>query len=105
MRVVWAADRGARGSGAAAAVLPAVVPPTRDYEARRRSTELGLSEGELVITREELESVRDRLYVLECAVKDVEADLAERGDDPEDRQRAYDWLLDAAKQAVVPSPS
>ena len=77
----------------------------RDYEARRRSTELGLSEGELVITREELESVRDRLYVLECAVKDVEADLAERGDDPEDRQRAYDWLLDAAKQAVVPSPS
>ena len=77
----------------------------RDYEARRRSAELGLSEGELVITREELESVRDRLYVLESAVKDVEADLAERGDDPEDRQHAYDWLLDAAKQAVVPSPS
>src|SRR4029078_10634368 len=31
----------------------------RDYEARRRSAELGLSEGELVITRAELESVRD----------------------------------------------
>jgi hypothetical protein len=58
-----------------------------------------------VVTRAELESVRDRLYVLECAVQDVETDLAERGDDPEDRQRAYDWLLDAAKQAVVPSPS
>ena len=77
----------------------------RDYEARRRSTELGLSEGELVITREELESVRDRLYVLQCAVEDVETDLAERGDDPEDRERAFAWLLDAAKQAVVPSPS
>ena len=77
----------------------------RDYEARRRSSELGLSEGELVITREELESVRDRLYVLQCAVEDVETDLAERGDDPEDRERAFAWLLDAAKQAVVPSPS
>ena len=76
----------------------------RDYEARRRSAELGLSEGELVITREELESVRDRLYVLQCAVEDVERDLAERGDDPEDRERAFAWLLDAAKQAVVPSP-
>jgi hypothetical protein len=77
----------------------------RDYEARRRSAELGLSEGELVVTRAELESVRDRLYVLRCAVEDVERDLAERGDDPEDRERAFEWLLDAAKQAVVPSPS
>src|SRR5262245_37423142 len=72
----------------------------RDYEARRRVAELGLSEGELVVTREELESLRDRLYVLECAVEDVERDLELRGDDPEDRERAFDWLLDAAKQAV-----
>jgi hypothetical protein len=77
----------------------------RDYEARRRSAELGLSEGELVVTRAELESVRDRLYVLQCAVEDAERDLAERGDDPEDRERAFEWLLDAARQVVVPSPS
>ena len=66
--------------------------------------ELGLGEGELVVTREELESLRDRLYVLECAVEDVERDLAERGDDPEDRERAFAWLLDAAKQAVGSHP-
>ena len=72
----------------------------RDYEARRRAAELGLSDGELVVTREQLESVRDRLYVLECAVEDVERDLTERGDDPDDRERAFAWLLDAARQAV-----
>ncbi len=62
--------------------------------------ELGLSEGELVVTREQLESLRDRLHVLECAVEDVERDLAARGDDPDDRERAFAWLLDAARQAV-----
>jgi hypothetical protein len=77
----------------------------RDYEARRRSSELGLSEGELVVTREELEALRDRMYVLECAVEDVERDLDVRGDDPEDRERAFQWLLDAARQAVVRSPA
>ena len=70
------------------------------HEARRRAAELGLSDGELVVTREQLESVRDRLYVLECAVEDVERDLTERGDDPDDRERAFAWLLDAARQAV-----
>jgi hypothetical protein len=77
----------------------------RDYEARRRATELGLNEGELVVTRAELDALRDRLYVLQCAVEDVEHDLAERGDDPEDRERAFAWLLDAARQAVVRSPA
>jgi hypothetical protein len=75
----------------------------RDYEARRHAAELGLSEGELVVTREELESVRDRLFVLECALEDVERDLSERGDDTDDRERAFAWLLDAVRQAVVRS--
>jgi hypothetical protein len=69
----------------------------RDYEARRRAAELGLSEGELVVTREELERLRDGLYVLAAAVEDVEHDFAERGDDPEDRERAFQWLLEAAR--------
>jgi hypothetical protein len=72
----------------------------RDYEARRRATELGLSEGELVVTREELERLRDGIYMLAAAVEDVEHDLTERGDDADDRERAFRWLLDAAKQAV-----
>jgi hypothetical protein len=73
----------------------------RDYEARRRAAELGLGEHELVITRDELERVRDRLHVLQCAVEDVERDLAS-GDDTEsdESQRALHWLLEAAKHAV-----
>jgi hypothetical protein len=76
----------------------------RDYEARRRAAELGLSEGELVVTREELELTRDRLYLLERAIEDVEHDLAEHADNPEDRERAFSWLLDAARQAIARPP-
>lgn len=72
----------------------------RDYEARRRAAELGLSEGELVVARAELEDLRDRLYVLRCAVEDVERDLAENAEDPDDVRRALDWLLDAARTAA-----
>ena len=47
----------------------------RDYEARHRAQELGLSEAELIVTREELHRLFDQLWVLECAVADVERDL------------------------------
>jgi hypothetical protein len=72
----------------------------RDYEARRRATELGLSEGELVVTRAELEALRDRLFVLQAALEDVERDLEQHGDDPEERERAVAWLLDAVRTAT-----
>jgi len=72
----------------------------RDYEARRRAEEVGLGEHELVVTRVELEGVRDRLYVLQCAIEDVERDLAAPCDDPEELERTLSWLLEAAKQAV-----
>lgn len=63
--------------------------------------ELGLGEHELVVTRDELEGLRDRLYVLQCAVEDVEHDLANRDDaEGDETQRALEWLLDAAKHAV-----
>ncbi len=69
----------------------------RDYEARRRSEELGLGEHELVVTRGELEAMNDRLFVLACVVEDVERDLA-RGD--VDAQEAFDVLLDAAHECI-----
>jgi hypothetical protein len=79
----------------------------RDYEARRRAAELGLGEHELVVTREELEGLRDRLYMLQCAVDDVERELADSDSDDEDgdedgddMRRALQWLLDAARHAV-----
>ena len=75
----------------------------RDYEARRRAVELGLGEHELVITREELESVRDRLFVLERTVEDAEVDLSQ----PEARRakelrRVLEYVLDTARECVRP---
>ena len=49
----------------------------REYEARRHAAELGLGEHELVVAREELESLRDRLFVLGCAVEDIEREQRE----------------------------
>ena len=43
----------------------------RDYEARRREAAQRLDESEIVATRAELEAVRDKLFVLRCAVDDV----------------------------------
>jgi hypothetical protein len=71
----------------------------RDYEARRRAAELGLSEQDLVVTREALNRLHDQLYVLECAIEDVEADLA-ADDGPEGLRRCLDWLLENARPLV-----
>jgi hypothetical protein len=71
----------------------------RYYEARQRAVELGLGEDELVLARAELDALRDRIYVLECAVGDVERDLA-AGLDPAEVREALSWLLDAARPLV-----
>jgi hypothetical protein len=71
----------------------------RDYESRQRSGELGLGEHELVVTRQELNELRDRLYVLGETVKDVEQDLTD--DAADDERRLLNVLLYAAKQATT----
>ena len=73
----------------------------RDYEARRRAAELGLGEHELIVTRQELNELRDRLFVLAETVKDVERDLTD--DDADDERRLLNVLLYAAKQATEPT--
>ena len=50
----------------------------RAYEARRRADSLQIPAGQVIVSEEDLRSVHDRLYRLETAVEDVEADLAER---------------------------
>ena len=71
----------------------------RDYEARQRAAELGLGEHELIVTRQELHELRDRLYLLAQTVEDVERDLT---DDPaDDERRLLNVLLYAAKQATA----
>lgn len=64
----------------------------KDYISRLRTREAGLTESELIITRSELDELRDKLYVLECAVQDVQRDIAE-GDDP---AAALQWVIQAA---------
>lgn len=73
----------------------------RDYEARRRSGELGLTESELVVTREELNRLYDELYVLEAAIEDVERDLADGEPDVAAYREALAWLLAAARPVVA----
>lgn len=60
---------------------------------------MGLSEHELVLTRQAMDDLRDRLYVLECAVEDVERDLA-AGSTKADYADAVGWLLDAARPVI-----
>jgi hypothetical protein len=67
-----------------------------DYIARQRVAEAGLSEAELIVTREALDDLRDRLYVLEAAVEDVDRDLA-GATTKQDLRDAVDWLLAAAR--------
>jgi hypothetical protein len=64
--------------------------------ARQRNAEAGLSEAELIVTRAALDELRDKLYVLEAAVEDVDRDLAQSHDETDVRE-ALSWLRSAAR--------
>jgi len=51
------------------------------------------------VTRQELNELRDRLYVLAETLKDVEQDLTD--DEADDERRHLNVLLYAAKQATA----
>ena len=69
-----------------------------DWVARQRAAELQLSDRELVVARSELDALHDELFVLACAVEDVERDLAAVSTPRlADLQHAVDWLLEAAR--------
>ena len=67
--------------------------------ARQRRTEVGLSEAELIVTRAALDELRDRIYVLEAAIEDVQRDR-EAADGEQDLAEALEWLLEAARPVV-----
>lgn len=72
-----------------------------DWVARQRAEELQLSEHELVVQRAELDRLRDQIFVLKCAVEDVEGDLDPKGDPTtRDFKAALRWILDAARPLV-----
>jgi hypothetical protein len=56
-----------------------------------------LSENELVVAREEIDTLKDQIYVLACAVQDVQQDLASGGPHSKESLReSLEWLLEAA---------
>jgi hypothetical protein len=52
-----------------------------------------------VIAKASLEELHDQLYVLACAVDDVERDVDAAGPAPtvDELRKALDWLLEAAR--------
>ena len=67
-----------------------------DWVSRQRARELALSDGELVMARQELDALHDELFVLSCAVADTRRDLAD-GLSPKEALESLRWLLDAAE--------
>ncbi|MEP1125743.1 MAG: hypothetical protein ABJH68_17825 [Ilumatobacter sp.] len=67
-----------------------------DWVSRQRAADLALGADEIVVRRDELDRLHDDLYMLACAVEDVELDL---GDLPTNRELAdaLACLLAAAK--------
>ena len=68
----------------------------RDFEARQQARELGLAESDLIVARQAVERLDDLLFVLGCAIADVEGDLA-LDSSPEQLKRSLDWLLGSAR--------
>jgi len=72
----------------------------RDFEARQRAARHRLDESAVIMARSELEDLRDKLYVLRCAVDDVRRDLAGSPTN-QDYVDAVAWLVDAAQPLVT----
>lgn len=74
-----------------------------DWVSRQRASELQLSENELVMTRDELDSLKDQIYVLHCAVRDAHNDLASTRQTKESLHSVLMWLLEAAEPVAAAS--
>ena len=74
-----------------------------DWVARQRAADLQLSENELVMTRDELDTLKDQMYVLHCAVLDARQDLAAGRQTKETLLELLNWVLEAAEPVVAAS--
>jgi hypothetical protein len=71
-----------------------------DWVGRQRARELQLNEDELIVTKAALDQLHDELFVLACAVDDVERDLASapaKGPAASEMGEMLSWLLEAAR--------
>ena len=76
-----------------------------DWVARQRATELELSENELVVTRDELDTLKDQIYVLHCALADARNDLSKPRHTKDSIREILDWVMDAAEPVASASLS
>lgn len=74
-----------------------------DWVARQRATDLQLSENELVMTRDELDSLKDQIYVLHCALTDARRDLENPRHTKDSLREILDWLMEAAEPVAAAS--
>jgi hypothetical protein len=70
---------------------------------RQRASELQLSENELVMTRDELDQLKDQIYVLHCAVRDAHTDLDAGRHTTKSLQEILRWLIEAAEPVATAS--
>lgn len=74
-----------------------------DWVARQRAADLQLSENELIMTRDELDTLKDQMYVLHCAVLDARQDLASGRHTKESLLEVLHWVLEAAEPVAAAS--
>ena len=74
-----------------------------DWVSRQRASELALSENELVMTRDELDELKDQIYVLHCALNDVQSDLVSPRQTKETLLEMLGLLIQAAEPIAATS--
>ena len=74
-----------------------------DWVSRQRSAELALSENELVMTRDELDTLKDQIYVLHCALVDARADLTKGRQTVQSLRDILEWVIEAAEPVAAAS--
>lgn len=74
-----------------------------DWVARQRAADLQLSENELIMTREELDTLKDQMYVLHCAVLDARQDLSHGKHTKDSLLELLNWVLEAAEPVAAAS--
>ena len=74
-----------------------------DWVSRQRAADLQLSENELIMTRDELDALKDQIYVLHCAVIDARNDLARPRHTTQSLREILEWLIEAAEPVAAAS--
>lgn len=74
-----------------------------DWVARQRAADLQLSENELIMTRDELDTLKDQMYVLHCAVLDARQDLSHGKHTKDSLLELLNWVLEAAEPVAAAS--